>query len=131
MNCPLITSLGNLSLTTLTVKNFFLISHLNPPSFSLRPLPLLKAMVFQNKSIKRFYPEITKRNLSEHTSLPSSYPLYFGQMTQEITSHLLMVLSLSIILLHSTNFSARHAALCSASMHFLKLLLQVFSVIFY
>jgi len=34
---------GNLGqcLTTLTVKNFFLISHLNLPSFSLKPLPLV------------------------------------------------------------------------------------------
>ena len=36
-------SLGNLcqGLTTLTVKNFFLTSNLNLPSFSLEPLPLV------------------------------------------------------------------------------------------
>ena len=35
-------SLGNLGqcFTTLMGKNFFLISNLNPPSFSLKPLPL-------------------------------------------------------------------------------------------
>jgi len=35
-------SLGNLGqgLSTLTVKNFFLISNLNLPTYSLKPLPL-------------------------------------------------------------------------------------------
>jgi len=39
-------SLGNLGqgLTTLTVQNFFLISHLNLPSFSLQPLPLVLSL---------------------------------------------------------------------------------------
>jgi len=39
-------SLGNLfqSLTTLTVKNFFLISHLNLPSFSSKPFPLVLSL---------------------------------------------------------------------------------------
>ncbi|KAK4822238.1 hypothetical protein QYF61_011879 [Mycteria americana] len=40
------TSLGNLfqCLTTLIVKNFFLISSLNLPSFSLKPLPLVLSL---------------------------------------------------------------------------------------
>jgi len=39
-------SLGNLGqgLTTLMVKNFFLISHLNVPSFSLQPFPLVLSL---------------------------------------------------------------------------------------
>jgi len=39
-------SLGSLGqcFTTLTVKNFFLISHLNLPSFSLQPFPLVLSL---------------------------------------------------------------------------------------
>jgi len=39
-------SLGNLGqgLTTLAIKNFFLISNLNLPSFSLKPLPLVLSL---------------------------------------------------------------------------------------
>jgi len=39
-------SLGNLcqGLTTLTVKNFFLISNLNLPSFHLKPLPFVLSL---------------------------------------------------------------------------------------
>jgi len=39
-------SLGSLGqgLTTLTVKNFFLILNLNLPSFSLKPLPLVLSL---------------------------------------------------------------------------------------
>jgi len=39
-------SLGNLGqcLTTLRVKNFFLVSNLNLPSFSLKPLPLVLSL---------------------------------------------------------------------------------------
>jgi len=40
------TSLGNLgqAITTLTGKNFFLLSSLNLPSFSLKPLPLVLSL---------------------------------------------------------------------------------------
>lgn len=45
---PLITSLGNLFQCLTTVKHFFLISNISPPSLSLKPFPLflsLKALV--------------------------------------------------------------------------------------
>jgi len=37
-------SLGSLGLTTLRVMNFFLISNLNLPSLSLKPLPLVLSL---------------------------------------------------------------------------------------
>jgi len=45
-------SLGNLGqhITTLTVKNFFLISNLNLPSFSLKLLPLVLSLCVLVKS---------------------------------------------------------------------------------
>jgi len=45
-------SLGNLfqCLATLTEKNFFLISNLNLPSFSLKPLPLVLSLLALVKS---------------------------------------------------------------------------------
>ena len=47
------TSLGNLGqgFTTLTVKNFFLISSLNLPSFSLKPFPLALSLQALRKSL--------------------------------------------------------------------------------
>ena len=45
-------SLGNLfqCLSTLIGKNFFLISNLNPPSFSLKPLTLVLSLHYLTKS---------------------------------------------------------------------------------
>jgi len=43
-------SLGNQGLTTLIVKNFFLRSDPNLPSFSLKPLPLILSLYFLIKS---------------------------------------------------------------------------------
>ena len=50
------TSLCNLfqCLTTLTVKNFFLISNLNPPSFSLKPSPLVLSLHALEKFFSSF-----------------------------------------------------------------------------
>lgn len=46
-------SLGNLfqCLTTLIVENFFLMSDLNLPSFSLKPLPLVLSLHFSDKKV--------------------------------------------------------------------------------
>ena len=52
------TFLGNLGqgLTALTVKNFFLISSLNLPSFSLKPLPLVLSLQALVKSPSPAFP---------------------------------------------------------------------------
>jgi len=49
------TSMGSLcqGFTTLTVKNFFLVSSLNLPSFNLKPLPFVLKSRYINKVVRR------------------------------------------------------------------------------
>ena len=80
-------------LTTLIIKNFFLMSRLNLPSFSLKPLPLVlslqalvKCLVMQCLEIPFKYWKVARKSLrssllwTEQHQL--SQPLFIGEMFQ-------------------------------------------------
>lgn len=94
---------------------------------SLNQMIFLKVM-FQNKTIKMFQSEmIEKKMIWMYIISFLPYSLIWVQITQEIKPNMILVLPPNKILLHSEKniASFSHTALCSASMHFSKLPLQL------
>ncbi|KAK4816374.1 hypothetical protein QYF61_016278 [Mycteria americana] len=79
------TSLGNLfqCLTTIITKNLFLISSLNLPSFSLKPLPLVLSQQALIKSLtERPLIRSPRSLLFSRLNNPNSQPLLIGEVFQ-------------------------------------------------
>ncbi|KAK4825513.1 hypothetical protein QYF61_000026, partial [Mycteria americana] len=78
------TFLGNLfqCRTTLTVKNFFLISNLNLPSFSLKLLPLILSLRSLTKILEGCYRVSLEPSLLQAKQSQLSQPVLLGEVFQ-------------------------------------------------